>query len=82
MNDNYVFLNEELLPVLTPEEEKKLLAKKEQPEAMKTIVDHNLRLVCFIVKKYQNTNIDKNDLISIGTIGLIKAVKSYKLEKM
>jgi len=79
MNDNY--LNEKLLPVFTPEEEKEFLAKKEQPEAVKTIVEHNLRLVCFIVKKYQNTNIDKNDLISIGTIGLIKAVKSYKLEK-
>lgn len=81
MNDNYVFLNEKLLPVLTPEEEKELLSKKEQPEAMEALIEHNLRLVVFITKKYQNTKVEMNDLISIGTIGLIKAIRSYSTEK-
>ena len=45
------------------------------------LIEHNLRLVAHIIKKYYNTNYEQEDLISIGTIGLIKAVNSFKLDK-
>ena len=50
-------------------------------EAREKLIEHNLRLVAHIVKKYQNQNGDKEDLISIGTIGLIKAIDSYSPDK-
>ncbi len=50
-------------------------------EARNKLIEHNLRLVVFLSKKYENTNIDLEDLVSIGTIGLIKGVKTYKLDK-
>ena len=49
--------------------------------AKQTLIEHNLRLVIYISKKFENTNIDMEDLISVGAIGLIKAVNSFKLEK-
>lgn len=64
---------------LTKEEEKKyidLLLKKDK-KARDILIEHNLRLVAHITKKYENTNIDNDDLISIGTIGLIKGIDSY-----
>lgn len=45
------------------------------------LIEHNLRLVVFLSKKYENTGIDLEDLVSIGTIGLIKGVNTYKLDK-
>jgi len=45
------------------------------------LIEHNLRLVVFLAKKYENTGIDLEDLVSIGTIGLIKGVNTYKLDK-
>ena len=45
------------------------------------LIEHNLRLVVFLAKKYENTSIDLEDLVSIGTIGLIKGVNTYKLDK-
>src|SRR5690606_25338940 len=45
------------------------------------LIEHNLRLVAHIVKKFENTGEDSEDLISIGTIGLIKAIESYKTNK-
>ena len=64
---------------LCKEEEKKCLARSaDGDEAAKhKLVEHNLRLVAHIVKKYQTTSLSSDDLISIGTIGLIKAVNSY-----
>ena len=50
-------------------------------EARNILIEHNLRLVAHIVKKYENSNYDPDDLISIGTIGLVKAIDSYKLNK-
>ena len=50
-------------------------------EAKNKLIEHNLRLVVFLSKKYENTNIDLEDLVSIGTIGLIKGVNTYKLDK-
>ena len=50
-------------------------------EARNKLIEHNLRLVAHIVKKYENSSYDPDDLISIGTIGLVKAIDSYKLNK-
>ena len=50
-------------------------------EARAKLIEHNLRLVVFLSKKYENTKIDLEDLVSIGTIGLIKGVNTYKLDK-
>ena len=64
---------------LSKEEEEKyidLLLKKDK-KARDILIEHNLRLVAHITKKYENTNIDNDDLISIGTIRLIKGIDSY-----
>ena len=49
--------------------------------ARNKLIEHNLRLVVFLSKKYENTGVDLEDLVSIGTIGLIKGVNTYKLDK-
>lgn len=68
---------------LSAEEEKKYLELWQQgdEEARNVLIEHNLRLVAHIVKKYYTANADVDDLISIGTIGLIKGVSSYKPDK-
>lgn len=71
-----------LPPPLTPEEEQDLLQKLEKDESIKSIlIERNLRLVVYISRKFENTGLDVEDLISIGTIGLIKAVNTFKLDK-
>ena len=50
-------------------------------EARNKLIEHNLRLVVFLAKKYENTSVDLEDLVSIGTIGLIKGISTYKLDK-
>lgn len=50
-------------------------------DAKNKLIEHNLRLVVFLSKKYENTGVDLEDLVSIGTIGLIKGVNTYKLDK-
>lgn len=67
-------------PPLKKEEEKRLIAfsQKGDKAARDKLTEHNLRLVAHIVKKYYNTAAEQDDLISIGTIGLIKAVSTYK----
>ena len=71
-----------LPPPLTSKEEAELLQKLENDESVKTIlIERNLRLVVYISRKFENTGIDVEDLISIGTIGLIKAVNTFKLNK-
>ncbi|MDF2700380.1 MAG: polymerase subunit sigma-70 [Haloplasmataceae bacterium] len=69
--------------VLSPEEEKDFLIKKEQGDlnARNKLIEHNLRLVAHIVKKYENTLDEKDDLLSIGTLGLIKAIDTFNDEK-
>ena len=66
-------------PTLTLEEENELLSEiaKGSVEAKRKLVEHNLRLVVHIAKRFANTDIDIDDLISIGTIGLIKAVDKF-----
>ena len=49
--------------------------------AREKLIEHNLRLVVYLAKKYENTKVDLEDLVSIGTIGLIKGVNTYKLDK-
>lgn len=68
---------------LSREQEQECLEKMEQgdEEARNTLVEHNLRLVAHIIKKYYTQTEDVDDLISIGTIGLIKGINSYKAEK-
>lgn len=72
-----------LPPPLTKEEEESLvmLSNKGDMPARNKLIEHNLRLVVFLAKKYDNTMYDLEDLVSIGTIGLIKGVKTYKLDK-
>ena len=49
--------------------------------ARSKLIEHNLRLVVFLAKKYENTGVDLEDLVSIGSVGLIKGVNTYKLDK-
>lgn len=68
---------------LTPEEEKIAIDRlaSGDEEGRNLLIERNLRLVVHVCKKYANTNIDQDDLLSIGTIGLIKGVNSFKPEK-
>ncbi len=79
----YVCGNEEFLPPLSTDEENLLINEKEQgsQEALGKLIEHNLRLVAFIAKKFESSKIEYEDLISIGAIGLIKAVKTFKPDK-
>lgn len=70
----------ETLPApFSPEEEKELVAKLSEGDksAREKLIEHNLRLVVYIAKKFESSNVDIDDLISVGTIGLIKAVNSF-----
>ena len=68
-------------PLSKEEEEKYItLLLNKDPKARDKLIEHNLRLVAHIVKKYENSNTDTDDLISIGTIGLIKGIDSYSLK--
>ena len=68
---------------LSSEEEKKYLREmlEGNEKARNILIEHNLRLVAHIAKKYNNTKIDQEDLISIGTIGLIKGINSFNADK-
>lgn len=68
-----------LPPPLKPEEERALVEAIEagDPSAKGTLIEHNLRLVVYIARKFENTGIGMEDLISTGTIGLIKAVNTF-----
>ena len=79
----YVGSLDKLKEPLTKEEEIKYVERsmKGDTEARNILIEHNLRLVVFLSKKYENTGVDLEDLVSIGTIGLIKGVNTYKLDK-
>ncbi len=86
----YIFIctgyvsNSNLFPEpLTPEEEKIYIEKfiSGDKEAKNVLITRNLRLVAFIVKKYSNSQVEQDDLISIGTIGLIKGLEKYNNDK-
>ena len=65
---------------MTPEQEAEMvaLAAEGDEEARDKLIEHNLRLVVYLAKKFENTGIDLEDLVSVGTIGLIKAVNSFE----
>ena len=69
------------LPEPLSKEEEIMYVKDGGKEARNKLIEHNLRLVVFLAKKYENTGVDLEDLVSIGTIGLIKGVETYKLDK-
>lgn len=73
----------EILPApLSPEEEAELISRIDYEDNVRqTLIEHNLRLVVYIAKKFDNTGIGVEDLISIGTIGLIKAINTFKSDK-
>ena len=81
----YIAGSQTLPAPLSPEEEEKVIKmldnELEQKEARKTLVERNLRLVVYIAKKFENTGIGIEDLISIGTIGLMKGVNTFNSEK-
>ena len=68
---------------LTPEEERKCLIQmsKGDEEARNILIERNLRLVAHVAKKYSTSKVEQDDLISIGTIGLIKGINSFNIEK-
>ncbi len=72
-----------LPPPLPKEEENKYveLSMNNDETARNKLIEHNLRLVVFLAKKYDNTGTDLEDLVSIGTIGLIKAIETYRPSK-
>ena len=81
---HYIGGNEVLPPPLSAKEEYqciKSLIEEENMEARSKLIEHNLRLVVYIAKKFDNTGVGVEDLISIGTIGLIKAINSYDRDK-
>ena len=57
------------------------LNREEDEDARKELIEHNLRLVVYIARRFENTGVNLEDLISIGTIGLIKAISTYRLDK-
>ena len=78
---HYIGGSDTLPPPLTRERESELLARLEEEPARKELIEHNLRLVVYIARRFENTGVGIEDLISIGTIGLIKAVGTYRSDK-
>lgn len=81
----YIGGSQTLPPPLSPEEEGKMIEKlsneKEAEEVRQLLVERNLRLVVYIAKKFENTGVGLEDLISIGTIGLMKAINTFNADK-
>ena len=79
----YIGGSESLPPPLSAEEERRYLEVYDgsQGDIKRLLIEHNLRLVVYIAKKFENTGIGIEDLVSIGTIGLIKAVSTYRKDK-
>ncbi len=79
----YIGGSDVLPPPLKGQEEQEALAALEQgqEEAKQRLIEHNLRLVVYIARRFENTGVNLEDLISIGTIGLIKAIGTYRRDK-
>ena len=78
----YINGSQSLPPPLDPKEEEKILSNlNESDNAKQVLVERNLRLVVYIAKKFENTGLDLEDLISIGTIGLMKAINTFNTDK-
>lgn len=74
---HYIGGSDTLPPPLSREREAELLERIGEEDARKELIEHNLRLVVYIAKKFDNTSVGVEDLISIGTIGLIKAINTF-----
>ncbi len=79
----FVGATDKLPPPLSRDEELQLLIKSKSGDETATnkLIEHNLRLVVYLSKKYENTGYDIEDLVSIGSIGLIKGISTYKIDK-
>jgi len=79
----FIGSSDKLPPPLEKDEELAYLIRAQQgdEEARNILIEHNLRLVVFLAKKYENTGYDMEDLVSIGSIGLIKGINTYKIDK-
>ena len=79
----FVGATDKLPPPLGRDEELQLLIKSKSGDEAATnkLIEHNLRLVVYLSKKYENTGYDIEDLVSIGSIGLIKGISTYKIDK-
>ena len=79
----YVGATDKLPPPLSKEEEEYYLVMASDGDnfARDKLIEHNLRLVVFLAKKYENTGVDLEDLVSIGTIGLMKGIKTFSMDK-
>ena len=79
----YIGGNDVLPPPLERDEEMRMLEEyaKGSMDARAVLIEHNLRLVVYIAKKFENAGVNVEDLISVGTIGLIKAVNTFKIDK-
>ena len=81
-SDFYINGPDSLPPPLSPEEELQIIGSLEtDPLSRKKLIEHNLRLVVYIARKFESTGTGIEDLISIGTIGLIKAINTYRSDK-
>ena len=78
---HYIGGSDTLPPPLSRERETELLNRLGEEAARQELIEHNLRLVVYIARRFENTGINIEDLISIGTIGLIKAVGTYRTDK-
>ena len=78
---HYIGGSDTLPQPLSREREAELLERSEEEWARQELIEHNLRLVVYIARRFENTGINIEDLISIGTIGLIKAVGTYRADK-
>ena len=81
---HYIGGTDVLPPPLETEKENEMimwLGTEKEERARKILIEHNLRLVVYIAKKFDNTGVGIEDLISIGTIGLIKAINTFKADK-
>ena len=79
----FVGSTDKLPPPLSKEEELALLIRLQEGDkcARDTLIEHNLRLVVFLAKKYESAGYEIEDLVSIGSIGLIKGINTYKIDK-
>ena len=77
----YINGSDTLPPPLTHDEEEELISKIDSHEARCILIEHNLRLVAFIAKRFENTGANIEELISIGTVGLMKAVSTFNKDK-
>ena len=79
----YVGATDKLPEPLSKEAEEFYLVMAQDGDVMAKdkLIEHNLRLVVFLAKKYENVKVDLEDLVSIGTIGLIKAINTYSIDK-